>query len=281
MGAKMPVEREANEGAVSDESVADPRRVIRLNGACNFRDIGGYRTCDGGRIHWRRVFRSGKLCNLTPEDQEPLRALKIRAVVDLRSREERQLEPSLWGKAPAHLYESKRGSVAALQRAIRKRGVSVEAAISFMTDYYAKRPIAFAPEYRAIFAMLAAGRWPMLIHCSAGKDRTGTACALLLTALGVPREIVIADYILTSALLPVPHPTKRETATPFGGRYNIGRSAELLPEVRASLWEANPAYIAAALDSVDREFGSIHAYLRDGLRLSEREIQGLNALVER
>lgn len=277
----MRNERRAGGSADCDPSLGDPRRVVPLEGAHNFRDVGGYRTCDGGRVRWGRVFRSAKLCSLTPDDHGRLEALDIRAVVDLRSREEREFEPSMWRHPPIHLYESERDSVAGLRHAVRTRGDSADAAISFMTAYYAKRPMAFAPEYRAMFAMLAAGKWPMLIHCTAGKDRTGAACALLLTALGVGRETVIDDYVLTSALLPVPGPPSQGTAMPIGGRDGAEREAALLPEVRASLWEAKRVYIAAALDSVDREFGSIRSYLRDGLGLSDAEIGAVNALVER
>jgi protein-tyrosine phosphatase len=108
-----------------------------------------------------------------------------------------------------------------------------------------------------MFHRIAAGELPLLVHCTAGKDRTGVAIALLLESIGVPRATITADYELTEKLLPIPD----------------GSGPGQLPEgSRRALWRADPDYLLTALDSVDREYGSINNYLTGALGLTRAEI---------
>lgn len=272
MGPAMPLDE-------INRLITDPRRQVRLEGVLNFRDIGGYPTQDGRRVCWGRVYRSAHVSSSSARDQAQIQTLGIKAVVDLRSQEERDLEPSRWSRPPLNLYESGQQSIQELRREIGARCRSVEDSLAFMTAYYAMRPTRYASEYRAMFTMLAERQWPMLVHCTAGKDRTGTACALLLTALGVPRQIVIRDYALTSTLLPSPSAVRPAQPTQ-GIDEGMKVDPSIAIEVRATLWEANPAFISAALDSINRDFGSIQCYLRNCLNLNDDQICAVQTLAE-
>jgi protein-tyrosine phosphatase len=257
-----------------DRLLNDPRRVIEFERARNFRDIGGYRTISGRTVRWGRVYRSAKLCNLTDADTARLHTLGIVAAVDLRTREERESEPSRWREPPRHLHVSSHESVAATRQRMRATG-SVAAAEAVMLDNYADRANSLRNEFRGMFELLAAGRVPMLVHCTAGKDRTGAACALILGALGVDRETILADYALTARLLPLPG-TRSKGALPVGGREEEGQSSTELPaEVLAAVWDAKPAYLERTLDAVAQEYGSIERYLRSGLGLTADHVASL------
>jgi protein-tyrosine phosphatase len=258
-----------------DPALDDPRRILEFEQAHNFRDIGGYRTSSGRTVRWGCVYRSAKLCKLTDADAGRLHALGILAVVDLRTREEREMEPSRWREPPPHLHVSSHENVAAIRQRIRNAGHSVAAAEAVMLDNYASRANSLRNEYRAMFELLAANRTPLLVHCTAGKDRTGAACALILEALGVPRETILADYALTTRLLPRPA-LRAEGALPVGGRDPASEAAAELPaDVLAAVWEAKPAYLESMLDAVEREYGSIAGYLREGLGLTAGQLDAL------
>jgi protein-tyrosine phosphatase len=238
-------------------------RVLGLTGAPNFRDLGGYETSDGRHVRWGLVFRSDALSALTPDDEMKIDRLHIAAEIDLRTQQERAAEPDRWLDKPADIYESPRPSLAPIVGPMMAKVRDAATAHQWMKAFYARIPDDYRPEYAAIFHRLAAGREPLLIHCTAGKDRTGVASAILLSALGVPRETVVKDYLLTEALLPRPR-----AMAALGG----------LPEqAKIELWRTDDAYVLAALQSIDTEYGSVPAYLKNSLGLSEAEISQLRS----
>lgn len=184
-------------------------RHIPLDGASNFRDFGGYATTDGKTVAWRRLYRSDRLNELTQADFARLADHGIRRVHDLRRESESQLAPTAWpgpgapdiARSPLFLDEA---GPSTYQKIALDADARHDAALSraIMMEMYARmvseaRPLAV---YRAIFSELADGTLPVLYHCSGGKDRTGVTCALILSALGVPREDVIADFMVSQKL---------------------------------------------------------------------------------
>ena len=166
-------------------------RTIDLAGCLNFRDLGGYPTADGRTIRWRCVFRSDALHHLTRQDVTHLRdELRLGDVIDLRSSAELRSE----GRGPLAI-ESIRFHHYPLYDGDAPR--TAPAADLKLTDRYfllaefAKRPIA------AVISALAATDAPAVYHCAAGKDRTGVVSAILLGMLGVPEEVIVADYAAT------------------------------------------------------------------------------------
>lgn len=248
---------------------------LGLVGAPNFRDLGGYRTADGRTVKRGLVFRSSKLASLTPMDWSRVKGLGIGHVYDLRTVEERTFEPDSWPAPAPALYGSPKPDMAAAIADMKRAGGDVAKVRSSITHFYAQMPARYAPEYTAFFRGLVDGDKPVLVHCTAGKDRTGVASALLLTALGVPRSTVVDDYELTERLLPqAPMQTSGKPGAPVGGKSAASLLA-LPASAREAMWAADPAYVEAALDQVNRDYGSIDGYMRRALGLSDVEIARL------
>jgi protein-tyrosine phosphatase len=253
-------------------------RALGLEGAPNFRDIGGYATTNGRHVRWGEVFRSNELSTLTPADEDKVAALDLAAVIDLRTVDERQRAPSRWSHAPPDIYESPQPTLAPVMHTILSDAGTAAGARAGMIAFYQHMPDDYHEEYAAMLHRIASGKLPILVHCTAGKDRTGVAMAVLLRTLGVPRRTVVEDYVLTERLVPAPAAPK---PVPPGAAPAAPAApsplAQLPPESRAALWRSDPAYISAALDSIDREYGSVDGYVRRELGVSESEVRALRA----
>jgi len=253
-------------------------RVIPLERGLNFRDLGGYETRDGRRVRWRCLFRSGVMSRLTAADQSCLHSFGIRALCDLRTRRERERETVRWAGEdvlrlewdydPRHLN---------LRSAASDPGFSAVSAHSAMIEFYRTLPTRFTPQYRGLFAQLAAGTVPLVFGCSAGKDRTGMAAALILASLGVSKEDVLLDFMLTNQVVDL----ERVLAAKPHGSLRLGEEQSYLralsPEVRAPLLRAAPEYLEAAFDQVRRDNGSLKGYLRDRLQLTDHSLSRMRA----
>jgi protein-tyrosine phosphatase len=252
-----------------------PAQQIRLEGAPNFRDLGGYRTTDGRRVRHGAVYRSESLAHLTPRDLDTLRRIGVRLAADLRSALERSRNPSRWpeGSEPQVLHvditvDMRAGNEALL--ALLREDPSEEGALRLMTTNYRNLPRAFAPSLASIFDALAceAPSLPFVFHCTAGKDRTGFLAAMLLSALGVERDEIDRDYALT---------TERSDLSRLlrgSAEYietELGHPPE--PAMVEALVAARPHYLAAAFDAIDGEWGSVDAYLEavGGLHAPRRD----------
>src|SRR5258707_14749206 len=176
-----------------------PARHLNLAGASNFRDLGGYRASDGRKVRWRQIFRSNHLGHITEADIEILRGLGIRSAFDFRGTEERATAVCALTEIAVHSLPIEPTVVAAL-RARLASGVALSTAdaVDVMRDSYRNYVSQNTSRFRALFAHLLEDRTPLVIHCSAGKDRTGFAFALILYALGGPHEVTAADYPLSN-----------------------------------------------------------------------------------
>lgn len=168
------------------------QRLIALDGCLNFRDLGGYPTARGGRVRWRRMFRSDALHALTPGDVERLRDdIGLATVVDLRSTAELRAD----GDGPLRRAGLAHHHVALFDgAAVRPEDVAVPVTLAdryWLLAEYAKDKIA------RVLAALATSDGPAVYHCAAGKDRTGVISAVILGVLGVPDEVIVADYAAT------------------------------------------------------------------------------------
>lgn len=244
-------------------------RLLPLQGGRNFRDLGGYGTTDGRRVRWGRLYRSGSMASLTDSDYRYLARLGIRTVCDFRSNSERNAEPTLWKATPTaeivtwdYEMASQAGELVKLIRA----GVTAERMNLVMAGFYGSLPYEYAERYRRMFGELVAGSVPLAFNCSAGKDRTGVAAVLILSALGVPRETVIDDYLLSNVYLPPESGAKAVAA--MGMPTEI---AKLLGGVERS-------WIEATLATVERQDGSIESYLEKRLGVGPAEIARLRSL---
>lgn len=249
-----------------------PSRVVPLQGGRNFRDLGGYRTGDGRMVKWGLLYRSGSMTGLTADDYAALEKRGIRVVCDLRSSAERQAEPVHWPHAlPRVLADDYVMDNGQFLPKGDLRQVSPEAVRAAMAASYPRLLTQFNSQYRRMFGELLAGHAPLAFNCSAGKDRTGVGAALILTALGVPRETVIADYMLSNQTL--------DPAKLMGGKAMAGSPfAALPPDALKLLVGVDRSYIEAAFALIDAHQGGAEGYLRDELGLGAPQIALLRRL---
>ncbi len=249
----------------------EPSRIIDVPGAINLRDFGGYPTIDGGRVRHGLLYRSGMLAELTDEGQSALRALGIGVICDLRRDDERALEPTPF---PAH---DPRQIVVSIDpdKAVKARlateysGLDVAGRVQFMIEINRELAVVHTLQYRRVFdALWSAGDAGFLVHCAAGKDRTGFGVAAIQLALGVPRETVVEDYLLTNVAMDFERFIVPRLRPSYG---------EVDVEQARALSGARSEYINAALDAVDDAYGSFDAYLEGALGIHQSRRAALRA----
>ncbi len=176
----------------------DPVRHLVFDGCVNFRDLGGYRTGDGHRIAWRRLFRADGLHRLTAEDDARLFQLGLATVVDLRTVDEAEQR----GRFPADRVPVRYVHLPLMDILPATEELPSWREASYVARRYAYMVSEAAPALaRAIEVLAAPDALPAVFHCSAGKDRTGVLSALLLAFLGVPDETIVDDYALSGAAM--------------------------------------------------------------------------------
>jgi protein-tyrosine phosphatase len=248
-------------------NIATPRLV----GAPNFRDLGGYAAHDGRRLRHRRIYRSDALTRLTPGDRQILDSLPIGVLCDVRSARERAACPNSWPSGyqieclHVDVSNDMRAANTTLMRVLMENCTERDA-YEVMLATYRSMPRAFVGRLAHIVdRLLASPEQAMLIHCTAGKDRTGFLCAMLMLALGVDRDTVFEEYMLTAARCDV-HGLAAASADALAAA--IGR--ETSPEFNLTLAGVSEEYLQLALDTVDLEFGSIDGYLQTAGGLDHR-----------
>jgi protein-tyrosine phosphatase len=241
---------------------APPARHLNLAGASNFRDLGGYPTAEGRTVRWRQIFRSNHLGHLTEGDIAVVRGLGIRSAFDFRGTAERAEALCGMPDITVHSLPVEPTVVAAL-RALAATGtpLSTAAATDVMRDSYRSYVQQNTSRFRALFAHLMEDRAPLVIHCTAGKDRTGFACALILHTLGVSDDVISEDYLLTNRFY----------------RRDPSASTDLPDDVKQVLGSVQASFLAAAFEAIDADYGGLENYLRGGLGIGEAERAKLKA----
>jgi protein-tyrosine phosphatase len=253
-------------------------RQIDLEGQKNFRDLGGYRTTDGRRVKWCHLYRSGELSGLSDADVARLEALRIRTVVDLRA--VREMEAKGADRLP--------DGASLVSLAIDPGDLSGILGPAFASGDFSKVPPdlldginrAYVRDWRREFALLLGiaadpARRPLVFHCTHGKDRAGICAAILLSALGVPWELVMEDYLLSN----VQRRQEGEAALD-AMRRSAARQRGVPPEAvdMTHVWGlffVDPAYLGAAHDEIRTGYGSVEIFLRDGIGWSHSDLERL------
>jgi protein-tyrosine phosphatase len=256
-------------------AVVAAERLVPLEGASNFRDLGGYRTADGGRTRWGLVFRSDALHQLTVEDVAQVGRLGLRVVYDLRRDAERERMPSVElpeGDVRRELLTI--GGVAGETREITERifdGEYDSIGDDFLVEGYQR----MAENDAAVFATLLTGLTdpeglPALFHCTAGKDRTGMSAALLLSVLGVDEQTVLDDYELSTKVY---SERQIEHARPRFER----RGVDI--ERFRSLFTAPRHAMQSLLDVLHARHGSVERFLVDAGGMAPEVVDELRRIL--
>jgi protein-tyrosine phosphatase len=219
------------------------------------------------------LYRSGTMSRLTEADERHLVSLGIATVCDFRRSDERTSEPTRWCEPAgvhywAHDYNESSGVLGDVIRSVNATPEDMRAA---MIQTYRTIPIDHAPSYRVTFDRLLGGHVPLLFNCAVGKDRTGVCAALILHTLGVPRETIVEDYLLTNV--------HADIARLMGGRETPAYMANRSLDVFAPLMAADADYLAAMFDAFDSEFGGIDGYLAGKLGVDRDAQMKLRALL--
>jgi protein-tyrosine phosphatase len=250
-------------------------QLLPLEGGSNFRDLGGYRTSDQRHVKRGQLFRSGAMSSLTERDIGYLDELGIRTVVDLRSNEERDLFPNRWARTSRLNQVSHDYSITSL---IGQRDSSE---VPSMARMYEEMVIGLKPQLQLYFKALLAGDGPVVVNCSAGQDRTGITSALALSALGVPRETVMVDYLLSTQFRDV---TNEVGSVDLKAAADTNAFAKMMLRYSDGERRARPnplvtadgvPLLGFALDRIERDYGSVENYLAREIGVGPAEIAQL------
>ena len=248
-------------------------RVLKT--APNFRDIGGLPTMGGRVLRTGLIYRSGALDQLDDNDIAVLRTLDIRICLDLRSRSERLGNPSRWpeDQVPRVLALEVATDIRVLDRELADwlaEHPDRDGAARLMHGIYRSMPLSCAPVLRRLFEELVESNdsTPLLIHCAAGKDRTGFIVAMLLKALGVSDAEVLANYLESNQHYDHLRQDAKISAL-LQGMLGFALGADALTAVTC----ADPAYLACAFDEIGKSFGAVDRYLEScaGLDAARRQ----------
>lgn len=266
----------------------DPKKI--LTGAPNARDLGGIETADGRRIKPNRLIRSGMLARLTDEDVEYLKSAGLRTVVDFRTSQERIQKPDrkidgaeyiicpMFDETTDGITRDKPESEdEEAQRTLKMARRLMETDPDGVRQMRSLYPVLVTLEhslehYRKFFEILLNHEdGALLYHCTMGKDRVGTATALLLTALGVPRDGIVADYMLT-----------RERCAPGTQRLlsNCRKftNDEAVLEFVYRLDTVQEDFIGATFETIDEVHGGMERFLHEKMGLDDAAIDRLKML---
>lgn len=250
-------------------------RLLNFEGIPNLRDLGGYATDDGRTVKWGRLYRSATFAEASRDDLNNLSQLGLTAFIDLRSAAEKEAEPNRLPESPPfEVIEipilDEGNKVLFEEVSERVESGDFEGFDPNETMRQANRQFAskFTPEFRRLLHTVeAADGAPVLWHCTAGKDRTGFAAAVLLRILGVPQETVMQDYM--ASLEPALASRRNQLLMV---RLFKGEQAE--DNVRVLLG-VDPSWLQAAFDQIDATWGSFDNYVREGLQLDDADVETL------
>ncbi len=233
-----------------------------MQGATNFRDLGGYLGHGGRPLRWRKLFRSAHLGGLTAQDHAQLAPLGLHRSFDFRGQAERAETPYELPGVTQHSLAIEPTLVQRM-RVLSGQGQAVtgDVVAGLMEELYRDLINDQAHRFAELFEHLLQADAPVLFHCTAGKDRTGVAAALVLLALGVPRDCVLQDFLLTNQLFERP---------PL-------RQSEFPAEALQVLFGVRESFLHAALRTIDDDHGGVQRYFDKRLGLGDAALKTLAA----
>lgn len=239
------------------------RRLVKVDGALNFRDVGGYKTNTGKEVKWNRVFRSASISNLTDADMDTLKAKRIYTVVDLRGKKEsaaapdRLLRGTDYTLSPAGSDDLPSGPQ--LVELIKKG--------NFLDEFYGEAGVQyFAERYRPIFKKLLSlsDSTALLYHCTAGRDRTGMATALFLYTLGVPQKTIDEDFTASNTYL---EPMMGKMFDPLAKASGMSKE-----EIKKKM-DLHPGLLQIFFNAIKKKYGSLENFMEKEMGIGKKETE--------
>lgn len=268
------------ESGWAEDSKQPSPRLIPLEGQSNFRDIGGYEAADGRTVKWGEVYRSGRFAGMTDADIARLEELGLSSVASFLTEEELENAPSRLPPSAEHIRlpmeAGNMGDIAAVADEARLTGDFSKLSPDINPEIHRMLIVEGKEYYAALLRdIIDSDKRPLVYHCSHGVHRTGTATAILLSALGVPWETVREDYLLSNVARG-DEIERRLGELRAQAAKREGKSEE---EVDTTNMEAfyilEGSYIDASLEQAMADYGSMEAFIRDGLGISDEEIAAL------
>jgi protein-tyrosine phosphatase len=247
---------------------------IKLQGATNFRSLGGLPTRDGRKIRQNALLRADRLSGLTAQDWLALRAVGLGTICDLRSEKERKLHPN---SVAGHLQVNEVSL--AVDNDLRANSdfmtwmaedPTARGAERVMIGIYRRFPLVMGEKIRALIDLLLANRAPLLIHCTAGKDRTGFMISILLAAMGVDQCLIHDDYLLSRQW-----PGKLAHRPSLAHRLRRVVPAPAMDEVVDVVLDARLSFLNAAWEVIENQFGSVQQYLHREVGIDDSKLNEL------
>jgi protein-tyrosine phosphatase len=247
-------------------------RLLPMDGAFNTRELGGYKTTDGKSVKWGMLFRSDKLSDLS---ELYLQSLGIKRIVDFRSEGEKTEDPNIipeginYIETPINVDGAMRSKIEAVLKGETKKEIK-----SFLVDANKEFVTNYTSVYEDFLRGLIDEDGPTLFHCTAGKDRAGFAAAITLIALGVSKEDVIEDYMKTNIFT-------KDKIDEMIDKIKLMSLYQADAEILRPLIGVERIYIETAFKTAEEKYGSLENFIREGLNISDEEIQILrNKFVE-
>jgi protein-tyrosine phosphatase len=249
--------------SITKAQIADSaKRHVVLQGAANFRDLGGYTTKDGRQVKWGEVYRSADISKLTDSDMAELKKLNIDYDVDLRGHQESAQAPDRLNPGMDYvLLPAGSDNINWMQEMSKIKGTQGD---SLMIAYYSNTQY-LTDRYKPMFDKLLnlPDGQSLVFHCSAGKDRTGIGSALFLYSLGVPYDTIMSDYLASNYY-------RKDINAQLS--MQMVQYMHLSPEVAKSMAGVKKEYLDATFKAITNQYGSVDNYLKTQLGLDDEKI---------